>query len=435
LDEKFKVGRPVVEAIISGITLFHVILLIEYYRMQTKLESRSWFEVDSPTWRGNKAVNFFTELIIILPHPFPGVQVPPGRYLSVLMFLRMYSIFRVIRNSCAAYQERFLIKSNKAFRTSGAIEFNWAFAARNIFRTHPWACMLALTVYNVCTFAYIMYVWERITDPAVRVPWTMRTAVWNTVITMGTIGYGDTYAWTQEGRLTACFMALTGIVLASLLIFVIMNVLVPTTAERHAVTIHEARYLNHRANWVAVLYIQLWWRRALFLRRRAGHNAMPKYFHWRNIAIKSEFREIRRSLTLLEMEAVSAVDELELHTSNPEEEAQKPESVAGVIAEGHAELRDNLVALAKSQAQALKLLGAKPPKPLVFAAHLKAEQAKAEAEEAAKKGKHGVKSRGKMESTEDDYDEYDPYHHEEHDEYDEHDEEEHEGYGYYDESY
>lgn len=400
------------EAIISGVTLVHVLLLIEYYRFQSKLESRSWFEVDSPTWRGNKAVNFFTELVIILPHPFPGVQVPPGRYLSVLMFLRMYSVFRVIRNSCAAYRDRFLIKSNKAFRVSGAIEFNWAFAARNIFRTHPWACMLALTVYNVCTYAYVMYVWERITDPEERVPWTMRTAVWNTVITMGTIGYGDTYAWTQEGRLTACFMALTGIVLASLLIFVIMNVLVPTTAERHAVTIHEARYLNHRAVWVATLYIQLWWRRALFLRRKAGHFAMPRYFHWRNIAIKSEFREIRRNLTLLEMEAVAAVDELELHTSNPEEDAQKPEVVATAIAAGHEELRDTLVALAKSQAQALKLLGARPPKPLVFAAHLKAAKEKAEAEAAKKLAKAGDKGKSRAPSfgsTEDSHSNYDQY--------------------------
>lgn len=58
------------------------------------------------------------------------------------------------------------------------------------------------------------------------------SALWNVVVTMTTVGYGDLYPRTNPGRIIAFAICISGVILVSMMVVALTNALVMDNSER-----------------------------------------------------------------------------------------------------------------------------------------------------------------------------------------------------------
>lgn len=64
-------------------------------------------------------------------------------------------------------------------------------------------------------------------------------ALWNIIITITTVGYGDFYTRTDLGRFVIFVVCVLGIFVISVMVVTLINSLVISTLEGHAITVLE----------------------------------------------------------------------------------------------------------------------------------------------------------------------------------------------------
>lgn len=99
------------------------------------------------------------------------------------------------------------------------------FCFKSVFSANPLSTLVAFFVTLVVIYAQMLMLSEE-TNPAFN---HFSNALWCIVITMGTIGYGDYYPMTYLGRIVAFAAAISGIIMASLLILTLSKNLAMTT--------------------------------------------------------------------------------------------------------------------------------------------------------------------------------------------------------------
>ena len=290
------VNQNVFRVIILLLTLLHVAQVVEYYSFQRRFETRSWFLLDSVVWREHWKAFLAAEIFIVALHPLPGLPLWLARHFSIAIIFRSYCVLRVMRDFSSTYRFRQHILTDRALKASGSVEFTWAFMFRLYFYRHPWPIVGSLVIASLLCFSYILYVYEREASQ-----WTLRNAFWNIVITMTTVGYGDLVAFTTFGRITAGVAAMLGIILASILIYVIIQTLSPTPLERHAENVMSTLVSTRRLHHAAARLIQFHWRfHRLAVQDKAAFNARFAEYRWLNSLFKGRLMRQRRRLALVE---------------------------------------------------------------------------------------------------------------------------------------
>jgi hypothetical protein len=134
----------------SALTAILVILLLDYYRFQLKLERRRLRAPDLQLWhRKSLAVALLVELTVCSIHPLPWVSNPDSLYgerkAGMFTFLRLYLVFRVLRDKSALWQNRGLIEAEMTARGLPPPRFDWFLSLHIIFlmtssRKHLQSC-------------------------------------------------------------------------------------------------------------------------------------------------------------------------------------------------------------------------------------------------------------------------------------------------------
>lgn len=76
-------------------------------------------------------------------------------------------------------------------------------------------------------------------DPANNNLGRYANALWNIIITITTVGYGDFYTRTDLGRFVIFVVCILGIFVISVMVVTLINSLVISTLESHAITVLE----------------------------------------------------------------------------------------------------------------------------------------------------------------------------------------------------
>ena len=183
------------------------------------------------------------EYVILIPQlQSSGVKYVPYFLSDLLMIFMFYRMYQVLRHY-ERYHEYTDLDSKavcRRFNTPGGIMF----AIKCELKFNQYKVITFLFVFSVSVLAYILRLWELPYDQNLLNNATSGSrnnlqdygsAIWLTVITMTTVGYGDIYPHTVGGQLTAIFIAIWGTFVISLLIMITSQVFDFTDAEQGAV--------------------------------------------------------------------------------------------------------------------------------------------------------------------------------------------------------
>ena len=178
---------------------------------------------------------FLLECLICIPHPVPFYQadyvldpIAGGEPLTIstdalgmLMFLRLYLVFRFIvhRSSLHSASARFITALNN-------IDYSQWFMVKSLANTHPISLLTGSLSATICILAYIFFVLERHASATS----TYADSLWFLIVSATTVGYGDISPQSYAGRANAVVGAAAGILISSILVTSILKTSIRITS-------------------------------------------------------------------------------------------------------------------------------------------------------------------------------------------------------------
>ena len=309
-------GNTLLTKILESVSTFVLLLsIILYYRHQIVNERNKWYIPDSITWRQNVWFFLAAELIVCGWHQFPtfGVDIYDDKY-GVLMFCRVYLLVRVLRDFSPVYRKRYDLLMDRWMQKTGAVEFNWLLAVKFLFLSHMWWTVVFGVLISWGVMAYVIWIFEREGDWDE--PFKLETSVWMTAITMTTVGYGDYSPTENLGKLSAGIAGILGIILSSLVVFAVMDSLMPSTQDQRVQNVNNRLEVTNVQRSLAARYIAAVFRFYTAKKEANGDRdsvrRITRAFYSKNTHFKGLLRACRREVTLsldLDDLVISRLDE------------------------------------------------------------------------------------------------------------------------------
>lgn len=133
--------------------------------------------------------------------------------------------------------------------------------------------------------------------------------VWNTFLTVTTVGYGDIFPSTQLGRLICVAVAMVGAFFTSLLVIAISNYFTMSMKERNAVYRLKRRLAMMKFRHEAQIFISWAWRYAFYVRpMRIYSKKSANQIHYKLCTSYAQFKQHRTKLWHDSEYAISEMD-------------------------------------------------------------------------------------------------------------------------------
>lgn len=167
-----------------------------------------------------------------------------NEFFSLLVLLRVVMVFRILLGNSRYY-------SNSAHRICSltGCDNGYFFVMKILMKHKPLEVLSTALLLSILTFAYALKVCERPLIYAISqrdhifpVPNDVSNyynALWLTIVTMTTVGYGDYFPRTIPGRAIAFFSCMFGVVVVSLMTIILSNFLEMSNSESRSYTIIE----------------------------------------------------------------------------------------------------------------------------------------------------------------------------------------------------
>ena len=244
---------------ISSILL--VIMTITRYILKLEFrDKRNGALNRSTVWETGQWKQMLAECIFVFIHPSPfflGIKIETetsfdkvriyyhvNDILNIIVFLRLIVIMRVVLIHTYWY-------SNRAQRLCEMYdcESGYMFALKCLMRKSPEKIVMMGLIISIPCFGYLLRICERpivrtITDSS---EWNFDSyldCMWNVIITITTVGYGDYFAKTLLGRIIIFICSIWGAFVVSLMVVALTNILEMDHLEQKAY--HVLRRLTTR---------------------------------------------------------------------------------------------------------------------------------------------------------------------------------------------
>eukprot|EP01113_Clastostelium_recurvatum_P028933 TRINITY_DN3493_c0_g1_i1.p1 TRINITY_DN3493_c0_g1~~TRINITY_DN3493_c0_g1_i1.p1 ORF type:complete len:795 (+),score=120.02 TRINITY_DN3493_c0_g1_i1:3-2387(+) len=226
------------------------------------------------------------EILLLMGHPIPFVTSTWANDIGLLAFLRLIFLLRPVRDRMPVYRKRRLIrKEPRLLMYAHEGSFTLLTVTRDLFTRHTGWCIAVILLLTSTVFPFSILVAERDTQPSV----SYGTWIYYCYITMSTVGYGDYSPKTTLGKVLACFIALSGLLITALSVSAVGKWLTPTKQELEVSNWIRERKTEKQWRVIAASYIQLNWRYFRYVRQKHGQNS-------RRDRIMQEVYEVRAAV-------------------------------------------------------------------------------------------------------------------------------------------
>jgi hypothetical protein len=214
------------------VSLLQVGLIHGHYRCRVRIISTSGLlPPDASLYRADLLHWFLVEAAICLVLPYPLIQyqtVREEQMLGLFVFSRLYLFFRFfyLRSYFTSSTGRFVSGFTK-------IPFPPNFVYRVYLAEEPYVVLIGGFLIVLLIVAYCVFVAERSINENIT---SYNEAMWLTVVTIMTIGYGDITCITPEGRAVILVGAFAGIISTALIITLFHRELQLSSQEQRLVT-------------------------------------------------------------------------------------------------------------------------------------------------------------------------------------------------------
>jgi len=235
--------------LISSVSTFCLILSLFFRKMiyADWQREKSMLKMGPIKWK--TALGLIPEIILCLPHPnvlffdveYVTYNEPLQKSIhyefnsvlnSLQLFLRLYIPLR----ACIMFSSYSSGRSQRVCSINGA-ESNFHFVVKALMKERPSLPLMLSFVSSILLCSYTMRNFERpVGEERGQDFGDLRNATWCVILTMTSVGYGDYYPVTDEGRFIGTISAILGFMLLSLMFVTLNNLLEFEISERKAFT-------------------------------------------------------------------------------------------------------------------------------------------------------------------------------------------------------
>lgn len=117
---------------------------------------------------------------------------------------------------------------------------NYMFAIKSLMKAKPYTVLVIALLVSVAQMGYCLRIFERPLSLASGQDFgLMSNTIWNVLVTMTTVGYGDYFPKTNMGRIIGLIIAFWGVFIVSLFVVSLSNMFEFDSGEEKAFTLNE----------------------------------------------------------------------------------------------------------------------------------------------------------------------------------------------------
>eukprot|EP01017_Pseudomicrothorax_dubius_P043011 TRINITY_DN7096_c0_g1_i9.p1 TRINITY_DN7096_c0_g1~~TRINITY_DN7096_c0_g1_i9.p1 ORF type:complete len:420 (-),score=80.24 TRINITY_DN7096_c0_g1_i9:81-1340(-) len=192
------------------------------------------------------------EILLTIPHPNPflkGITFNmTALYVNIEYYHTLNELLNLLQIGRLIIILRVLLMFSYFYNTSSqrvcsmyAVKPSYLFVIKSIMKSHPLELIGTALVSSVFIFAYAIRICERplsrYTNTVDYSPYS--NSLWNVVVTMTTVGYGDYYPRTLFGRIVSFTMCIWGLFIISIMVVSLTNLLNMGMLESKAYSVIE----------------------------------------------------------------------------------------------------------------------------------------------------------------------------------------------------
>lgn len=292
-------------SISTAILLVLIIIQAKYDYVMLK-ESRDSAQEEVPDFFRNKAfVLLLIELGICCIHCPPGINIvfvsqQLGGTLSIsaneicasFMLARVYLLFKVFR-----YFSKWTSHHSKGTCARYGAVASPLFAVKSMLKEKPFHLLVPLILLSIIVFSAAIRIFERsfVISSSGQDYSYIWNAMWMVMLTMTTVGYGDFFPSTHQGRFIAVLACIWGIFLISLMVVTLTNFLLFSNEESRSYHyINRVKALEDSKKY-AKLYIKAQLERYLYYRKCKSDQNFNVYVQNLNLVIKYNFKKFKEA--------------------------------------------------------------------------------------------------------------------------------------------
>ncbi|KAL4474749.1 hypothetical protein ABPG74_001445 [Tetrahymena malaccensis] len=163
--------------------------------------------------------------------------------LLLIMLLRVLLIVRTLLMMSVWYNNR-----TQRVCSMYACEADYLFVIKCIMETQPYILITSAMVISIFYFGYMIRICEaplyRNQQDGQLLFYSFWNCMWNIIVTMTTVGYGDYFARTHLGRFIIFFVCIWGVFIVSMMVITLSNTLNITTLEKKAIAVLQRLHLK-----------------------------------------------------------------------------------------------------------------------------------------------------------------------------------------------
>lgn len=248
----------IIKMIIFSTTVILILLQINYYHVLAIIENTKWC---FPTiWSGffNTSLIYKAtfEILICAIHPLPWLP-PEWDPIGLLMVLRGFLFFRFLKYHSRIFRQRNRILHDNQFLKRKKPIYGWKLVMKMYFYTHSLTTVTLVYTAIIFIGAFCIFIVERGHNTLLT---NYANALYFTVISCSSVGYGDISPKTNLGKVIDCIFAIIGIITLSFVVSLGDRALKMRSVELFSVESMGVILLDSKRVNISAKYLQNFWR-------------------------------------------------------------------------------------------------------------------------------------------------------------------------------